>query len=109
MSYIKFLNLMEAVKGLPTYPSLDAVEERLLNTFAVLWNSRVAVTVLQAMEMLQDASPATVHRRLKTLYEKGYIELQPDEADKRVKYIKATALTDKYFARLEDCLAKAQQ
>ncbi len=109
MSYLKFLNLIEAVKGLPTFPAMDAVEERLLNTFAVLWQVGVPVTVLQSMEMLQEASPATIHRRLKTLRHKGFIALELDAQDNRVKYVVPTALTHQYFAKLEDCLEKAQQ
>jgi DNA-binding MarR family transcriptional regulator len=109
MSYLKFLNLLEAVKGLPTFPAMDAVEERLLNTFAVLWQVGAPVTVLQSMEMLQDASPATVHRRLKTLRSKGFIALELDPSDNRVKYVIPTALTKEYFAKVEDCLEKAQQ
>ena len=109
MSYLKFLNLMEAVKGLPTFPAIDAVEERLLNTFAVLWQHGVRVTVLQSMEMLQDASPATVHRRLKTLRKKGFIALDVDVTDNRVKYVVPTPLTNQYFAELEDCLIRAQE
>jgi DNA-binding MarR family transcriptional regulator len=109
MSYLKFLNLLEAVKGLPTFPAIDAVEERLLNTFAVLWQAGAPVSVLQAMEMLDKTSPATVHRRLKTLRKKGFIALEMDKTDNRVKFIVSTPLTNQYFAKLEDCLAKAQE
>jgi len=109
MSYLKLLNLLEAVKGLPSFPALDAVEERLLNTFASLWQVGAPVTVLQAMEMLENISPATVHRRLKTLRKKGFIALEMDETDNRVKFIVSTPLTRRYFAKLEDCLAKAKE
>ena len=108
-SYLKLLNLLEAVKGLPSFPALDSVEERLLNTFAVLWQTGAPVTVLQAMEMLDSTSPATVHRRLKTLRKKGFIALEMDETDNRVKFIMPTPLTNQYFAKLDDCLAKAQK
>jgi hypothetical protein len=34
MSYLKFLNLMQAVKDLPAFPVMDALEERILNGLA---------------------------------------------------------------------------
>jgi len=108
VSYLKFLNLLEAVKGLPSFPSLDPVEERLLNTFAVLWQVGAPVTVLQSMEILDSTSPATVHRRLKTLRKKGFIALKVDESDNRVKFIRPTDLANTYFAKLEECLKTAQ-
>jgi hypothetical protein len=109
MSYLKFLNLMEAVKGLPTFPSMDAVEDRMLNTLALLWESKTPVTVLQSMEMLDNVSPATAHRRLKTLSAKGFIAFDADANDKRIRYVVPTPLANQYFAQLEDCLTKAQQ
>lgn len=108
MSYLKFLNLMEAVKGLPTFPSMDGIEERLLNAFASLWAAKTPITVLQSMEILENVSPATAHRRLKTLGDKGFISFDTDKADKRVKYVVPTALARQYFAKLEECMAKAQ-
>ena len=32
--YTKYLNLVQAVRSLPSFPSLDAVESRMLITFA---------------------------------------------------------------------------
>lgn len=109
MYYLKFVNLMEAVKGLPTFPTMDAIEDRMLNTFALLWESKTPVTVLQSMEMLDNVSPATAHRRLKTLSAKGFIAFDTDANDKRIRYVVPTPLANQYFAQLEDCLTKAQQ
>ena len=81
----------------------------MLNTLAVLWQIGAPVTVLQSMEMLEDTSPATVHRRLKTLRKKGFITLEMKDADNRVKHVMPTAITKQYYERLEDCLAKAQE
>lgn len=109
MSYLKFLNLLQAVKELPSFPVMDAVEERILNNCAVFWTDRKQLTVLDAMNLFEHTSPATVHRRLKTLRKKGLIALEMDEVDNRVKYIVPTALAQRYFAKVEDCFAKAQQ
>jgi predicted transcriptional regulator len=103
-TYLRFLNLVSAIKGLPT---LDAVEERVLNGLASTWAAGAKVTVLEAMELGSDTSPSTVHRRLKGLRKKGLIEFRADEADNRIKYIMPTELAKGYFAKLGQCLDMA--
>ena len=41
IAYMKFLHLTQAVNELPQFPSLDPMEERLLNYFASAWFSQV--------------------------------------------------------------------
>ena len=107
MSYLKFLNLVDTMRRLPSYPEMDSTEVRLLNSLAVQWYDDKKVSVLEAMNMLADVSPGSVHRRLKTLRAKGFIKLQEDEFDNRIKYIVDTPLSDKYFKKMNECLAKA--
>jgi len=107
MSYLKFLNLVDAVRQLPSYPAMDSTEVRLLNSLAALWHDSRKVSVLEAMNMLVDVSPSSVHRRLKTLRAKGFIKLQEDEFDNRIKYIVTTPLAHKYFAKMDECMVKA--
>jgi DNA-binding MarR family transcriptional regulator len=106
MSYLKFLNLVDAVRQLPSYPAMDSTEVRLLNSLAVVWHEGKKISVLEAMNMLADVSPSSV-RRLKTLRAKGFIKLQEDEFDNRIKYIVATPLAHKYFNKMNECLVKA--
>ena len=108
MSYFKFLNLLEAVRQLPSFPSLDAAEERLLNTFATRWHAGQRISVVEAMNLLPEISPSTAHRRLKTLRQKGLIDLTSDQTDNRIKYVVATTRTEQYFGTLDDCLSRAQ-
>jgi len=103
-TYLKFVNLVSAIRGLP---ALDAVEERVLTGLAVAWSRGERVPVLQAMELAPDSSPATVHRRLKSLRQKGLIELCEDERDTRIKYVRPTSVAEDYFARLGKCLNAA--
>lgn len=101
-TYLRLLNLVNAVRGLPSFPSLDAVEERVLNGLAAIWAIGAKVTVLEAMRLTPDASPSTVHRRLKQLQEKGLIWLREDESDSRLRHIKPTAAA--WFAKLGQCM-----
>ena len=106
-AYTQFLNLVQALRGLPSFIAMDATEERLLNQLAVLWDAGRQVPVLEAMKMSPDASPTTVHRRLKTLRKKGMIDLLSDESDNRIRYIVPTANPRRYFAEMGKCLSKA--
>ena len=106
-TYFRFLNLVEAIRGLPSLPLLDPVEERLLHSLAAMWAGGGEVTVLQAMNSSPGASPSTVHRRLKTLRDKGLITYGERDGDHRVKRIEPTQLTCDYFAALGRCMDQA--
>lgn len=98
--YLKFLDLSQAVRQSPAYPTLDLAEERLLDQLAASWCVGKRITVVKAMQMSTDASSTTVHRRLKTLRNKGMLELEMDEDDNRVKYIVSTDLSRHYLGKL---------
>jgi hypothetical protein len=108
MLYLKFLNLVQAVREMPVFPHMDPVEERLFNTFATAWHEGRQITVLEAMGMLPDISSTTAHRRLKTLRSKGWISFQTDEADGRIKYVMPTEQANHYFSQLGEALDKAR-
>lgn len=107
--YLRFLNLMQAIRELPTFPNVDPVEERLLNALAAIWHGGGRVTVLEAMALPVDVSPTTLHRRLKSLRAKGLLALETDVADTRVKYVVPTDRTNDYFSTLGRCLNEAGQ
>ncbi len=108
-AYLRFLNLIGAIRELPTFPQLDPVEERVLNVLASTWAAGGRISVLQAMQQVPDLSASTVHRRLKTLRAKSMIALTPDEADSRTKYIVPTERSQRYFAKLGQCMDQALQ
>jgi len=106
-TYLRFLNLAQAIRTMPTFPSLDPVEERLLNALAAAWHSGRHVTVLEAMGMSLEVSPTTLHRRLKSLRSKGLLALKTDDVDSRVKYVVSTDKTNQYFTAFGKCLSDA--
>ena len=109
LCYLKFLNLIEAIRDSPAFPALDPVEERLLNLLAATWHIGKRVSVLEAMGLSSEISATTAHRRLKTMRSKGMIALDADKSDTRIKYVVPTELTNAYFATLGQALNKAQQ
>lgn len=105
--YLRFLNLMQAIRELPSFPHVDPVEERLLNALASIWHGGGRVTVLEAMALPVDVSPTTLHRRLKSLRAKDLLALETDASDTRIKYVVPTQRTDDYFSALGRCLNEA--
>ncbi len=103
--YLRFLQLAEAVRGLPSLPALDPLEERILALVAkVKVDERLSVRDLMAKDEL--GSPATVHSRLKSMREKGWLMLS-DTTDTRRKQIALTQAALQHFDKLSNCLVQA--
>lgn len=104
MAYLRLLNLVSAIQR--AQPALDPMEERLLNRMATAWHRGEKVSVTEAMDAQEGLAPATVHRRLKGLRDKGLITLATDAADQRVRYIEPTPQALRYFAELDACFQR---
>lgn len=107
LTYLKFLSIVEALKDMPPFPLLEPMEERLLNAFAAAWHKGKQLTVLEAMQITPSVSSATVHRRLKSLHQKGFLAYASDATDSRIKYLIPTDLAKDYFTKHGEALAKA--
>lgn len=107
LHYLRFLNLMRTVKqSMPTM--VDPIEEQMLNLLGALWYEGKKVTVLESMALLPEISATTLHRRLKTLRAKGYIAMEMDELDNRVKYVVPAPTALEYFFKLGKSLEQAR-
>lgn len=106
-NYIRFLDHVRQVQASPGFDELDPLEERLLNLFAAVWHGGGKLTVLDAMGISAETSGTTAHRRLKSLRQKGLIELVHDEADNRIKYVMPTPKALDRFAQLGRCIQRA--
>lgn len=104
--YVRFLQLAEAIVGLPSLSSLDPLEERILGLVARLQRENQRLSVRDMMAKEEFGSPATVHGRLKSMREKGWIRLS-DTEDARRKQIELTPEALAHFDRLSKCLLKA--
>jgi hypothetical protein len=108
-TYLKFMNLMQSIRAEPSFPKMDAVEEKLLNYFASCWHTGKSLTVVETMNSNAEIPPRTMHRRLASLHEKGLVEFQQDPLDKRIKYIVSTEKAAKLFAQMGKCLDISSQ
>lgn len=110
LAYVRFLNLLGALRNDPANPQLDPLERELLDLLAQRWADNVKVTVLEAMHSgVAGMSPSTVHRRLKTLKAAGLIVQVPDDADNRIKYLMPTERAKHYYDRLGAALRDSGQ
>lgn len=105
--YAKFMYLAQVVRSLDLFPSLDPLEERLLNQLVAFWAIDKEVTVLEALALAPDVPAGTWYRCLNSLRQKGMLQLAGEETDQPTRHLVATPLAEKYFARLEQCMATA--
>ncbi|MCC2971172.1 winged helix-turn-helix domain-containing protein [Massilia sp. IC2-476] len=104
--YLRFLQLTEALRGLPALPELDPLEERILALVARARQENERLSVRDMMAKDQLGSPATVHNRLKSMREKGWIVLT-DTEDSRRKQVDLTQAALQHFDRLSQCMLNA--
>lgn len=104
--YLRFLQLTEALRGLPALPELDPLEERILAMVARARQENERLSVRDMMAKDQLGSPATVHNRLKSMREKGWIMLT-DTEDSRRKQVDLTQAALLHFDRLSQCMLNA--
>lgn len=104
--YLRFLELAEAIRGLPSLPPLDPLEERILSLVAKARQGEERLSVRDMMAKDELGAPATIHGRLKSMREKGWIVLA-DTEDARRKQIELTPSALRHFDRLSKCLLQA--
>ena len=104
--YLRFLQLAEALRGLPSLPPLDPLEERILALVARARQDQQRLSVRDMMAKEELGSPATVHGRLKSMRAKGWLMLSNTE-DARRKQIELTQAALLHFDKLSSCLVQA--
>jgi DNA-binding MarR family transcriptional regulator len=104
--YLRFLQLAEALRGLPALPSLDPLEERILELVARVGQANERLSVRDMMAHSALGSPATLHARITSMRDKGWLMLS-DTEDARRKQIELTPAALKHFDKLAEAFTKA--
>lgn len=104
--YLRFLKLAEAVRGLPSLPPLDPLEEQILQLVARTNQAQERLCVRDLIGTAELGSPATLHSRLKSMRAKGWITLA-DTEDARRKQVELTSAALTHFDKLSECLVQA--
>ena len=104
--YLRFLQLAEAVREMPSLPPLEPLEERILELIAYARQAEERLSVKDLMSKRELGSPAMLHGRLKSMREKGWIFLA-DTEDARRKQLELTQAALIYFDKVARCMMKA--
>ncbi|WP_179401213.1 winged helix-turn-helix domain-containing protein [Burkholderia guangdongensis] len=104
--YLRFLQLTEALRGMPSLPSLDPLEERILEFIARATQAKERLSVRDMMAHSELGSPATLHARITSMRDKGWIMLG-DTEDARRKQIELTPAALRHFDKLAEAFTKA--
>ena len=102
--YLRYLNLVAAIRSIPPFSSMDPTEEQLLNRLALTWHQGQKISVADVMRSEVGVSRTTTYRRLLGLKAKGMIDLVTDARDKRVKNVLQTQLATSYIEKMCDCI-----
>jgi DNA-binding MarR family transcriptional regulator len=86
-AYLRFLQLVSAFENLPGLEDFDANERALFETLALRWSQGQPLTVREAIGQTALGSPATLHKRLQRLINKGLVVSQHHGTDRRTKFL----------------------
>ena len=105
-SYIKFLNLIDAIDRINPGKKLDYIEESLLDRIVACAHANESILVGDLISINCLGSQATLHGRLKNLSAMGYIKMAAN-ADDRKKEVLPTKMALKRYEEISKCLEKA--
>lgn len=105
-SYLRFLNLMDALDRINPGKKLDCIEESLLDKIVLASYAKDAVLVGDLISLSELGSQATLHGRLKNLSAMGYIKMATN-IDGRKKEVVPTKMALKRYEEISKCLEKA--
>jgi hypothetical protein len=107
-SYLRFLNLLDALDRMNPGKKLDCIEESLLDKIVSSAHSKQALLVGDLITLSELGSQATLHGRLKNLSAMGYIKMVAS-TDGRKKEVLPTKLALKRYEEISKCLEKAMK
>ena len=105
-SYLRFLNLIDALDRMNPGKKLDCTEESLLDKIILSFHAKQSVLVGDLISLSSLGSQATLHGRLKNLSAMGYIKMAAN-VDGRKKEVVPTKLALKRYDEISKCLEKA--
>ena len=104
-SYIKFLNLIDAIDRINPRKKLDCIAESLLDRIVACAQANESILVGDLISISCLGSQATLHGRLKNLSAMGYIKMAAN-ADGGKKEVLPTKMALKRYEEISKCLEK---
>ena len=106
LAYVRFLELIQTIEGRGALSEMDLDAKKLLEVIVVSDSKGKTLTVTDTMQMSHIASPATIHRKLETLRQLGFIANEYVGENRRTKYLKPTSAATKYFEQVGSVMQK---
>lgn len=106
-TFIRFLQLKEVLTGQQVDAEIDLTCQKLLEVVSLRHSEQKPLCVTEAMQLNGIASPATLHRKLSTLLEYGYVTFDFEGKNRRTKFIHPTAKADQYFSALGEIMTQS--
>ena len=104
--YLRFIQLVKVLESAQPLAALAPIEHQLLEIIAIANTKQERLSVKDLMADSEVASPATIHKHIHAMVDKGWIYLAPTE-DARRKQLMLTDATMKYFDKLGVAITKA--
>ena len=96
-TYIKFLNIINALDASPYSPQIDIDAKKLLEAIVLRVAEQRPLTVNDAMALNAIGSPVTIRRKLDQLRELGMIDMVFKDQNRRTKHLMPTNDALTYF------------
>jgi DNA-binding MarR family transcriptional regulator len=103
---LRFLELTKLLEKTTTLPLLEPVEKRILEIVALANIKNKRLSVKDMMSMSDISSPATMHKNIHDLVDKGWIFLE-ETKDARRWQLQLTKETLKYFDKFGLAIQKS--
>lgn len=104
--YLRFIQLVKALESVQVLPALEPIEHKLLEIIAIATIKQQRLSVKDLMGDSEVASPATIHKHIHAMVDKGWIYLAPTK-DARRKQLMLTEATMRHFDKLSVAMTKA--
>ncbi len=106
--YLRYLVLAEALrKSNLDLSGIDEVGKKLLEAIAISSAQGHPLVVTQTMELVEIASPATIHRRIEVLKKTGLIKVMQTDQNQKIKFLVPTQASIDHFEKLGKLMASA--
>lgn len=105
--YFRFLALTNSLNTNLTSREVDLSGQKLLEAIAVAASRECPLTVTEAMSLVNIASPATLHRKIRSLKDAGLVTQSLDDCNRKTRLLMPTAKADRYFSSMGKYIASS--
>ena len=101
--YLRFLQLLHSIDSNLDW-GIDEASRHLLDVIAIHHSNEEPLTVTAAMQLNAIASPASIHRKISSLFEVDLIHFEYKNGNRRTKYLAPSRLAKQRYEKLGQAL-----